>query len=52
MYQSKLRVKKAKEKILYVCCDLCDYTAVGEKEVPLLLKVYMEKHGNAMYYRP
>jgi len=37
---------------LYVCSDLCDDTIVGENELPLLRRVYLEKTGNLIFQYP
>jgi len=37
---------------LLVCCNICDDTIVGEKEIPLLRRVYLQNLGNVIYSLP
>lgn len=37
---------------LYVCSDLCEDTVVGERELPLLRRVYTRKSSNITYKIP
>lgn len=37
---------------LYVCSNLCQDSIVGERELPLLRRVFLEKTGNNIYNNP
>jgi hypothetical protein len=37
---------------VFVCSDLCDDTFVGDKELPLLRRVWLKKSGNIIYQVP
>ena len=37
---------------LYVCSNLCQDSIVGERELPLLRRVFLEKAGNNIYNNP
>ena len=40
------------DKEIYVYCGVCDDTIVGEKQVPLLRRIYLEDKKNTIFTTP
>ena len=56
MTECSTKSRKDSDKIteMYVCCEICQETFVGGKEMPLLRRVYLgkQKESNTIYTLP
>ena len=49
---SNRKVGEFDDTEIFVCCDICQETFVGDKEMPLLRRIKLEKENNIVYTLP
>lgn len=45
-------LKKSGDKEIFIYCSICDDTIVGERQLPLLRRIYLDNNANIIFTRP